>query len=636
MAAIRAAETARPDRLFADPLAGTFAAAGGLDPGSPPGDRRAAALRVWVVGRTVFLDGLLARASQQGCRQVVLLGAGFDARAFRLPWPPGTRCFEVDTPDVLGPKDEVLAAAHATPGCERVVVPCDLRGDWPAALRTAGLDPARPAAWIAEGLLVYLAPAEVDRLLAGVTALSAPGSWLGLTMTTRDPAEPGVPRPGPARLSRAPADPARWLARQGWAADVSGLPEVLRAHGRPLPERARAGAWPRALLIQATLANGRAPDDRDRPGHAAADQPQDSPASRPRPAAPARQPGKPRRRDRAATVLVAELKFSAVASQALVAFTIEFDNEAERQLPHRTTWGPAARSGRGPWLVSLTMWANFMRFLPAGGAPLRDMADLVPLTNLAGLQRWGYVELAPAGGGPAQRGQDAVVRPTARGRRAQEIWAPLAGVIGERWRERFGAAVIDQLTGTLRTVAGPSGDEMPAFLPVSGVYPAERGRELPAVSPEHRVAGADLPTLLSRALMSFRAEFERTAARHGSALSLPVSANVLRVLSAGGVPRPEVPRRAGVSREAASVSVGLLERQGYAVTGPDPAGGRGRDVRLTPRGEQAQEAYHRVADGIEDGWRARFGDGVIDGLAGALRALYAGQDGAAAPGGTGR
>ena len=135
VAAVRAQETARPDRLFADPLAAAFAAAAGLGPGAGPGGRRGAALRVWVVARTVFLDDLLAEAGQRGCRQVVLLGAGFDARAFRLPWPPGTRCFEVDTPDVLGPKDQVLATERAVPGCERIVVPCDLRDDWPAALR---------------------------------------------------------------------------------------------------------------------------------------------------------------------------------------------------------------------------------------------------------------------------------------------------------------------------------------------------------------------------------------------------------------------------------------------------------------------------------------------------------------------
>jgi hypothetical protein len=49
-------------------------------------------------------------------------------------------------------------------------------------------------------------------------------------------------------------------------------------------------------------------------------------------------------------------------------------------------------------------------------------------------------------------------------------------------------------------------------------------------------------------------------------------------------------------------------------------------VSLTPRGVGAQGAYHRRAGGIVDGWRARSGDGVIDGLAGALRALYAVPD----------
>jgi hypothetical protein len=139
IAAVRAGETARPDRLFADPLAAAFAAAGGLEPGAGPAGRRGVALRVWVVARTLFLDDLLAEAGRQGCRQIVLLGAGFDARAFRLPWPPGTRCFEVDTPDVLGPKAQVLAAEHAVPGCERLVVP--------ATCATTGQRRYGPLAW---------------------------------------------------------------------------------------------------------------------------------------------------------------------------------------------------------------------------------------------------------------------------------------------------------------------------------------------------------------------------------------------------------------------------------------------------------------------------------------------------------
>ena len=54
VAAIRAEETARPDRLFADPLAEAFVAASGWSPSRPSGDRRAVVLRAWVVARTVF------------------------------------------------------------------------------------------------------------------------------------------------------------------------------------------------------------------------------------------------------------------------------------------------------------------------------------------------------------------------------------------------------------------------------------------------------------------------------------------------------------------------------------------------------------------------------------------------------
>src|SRR5215472_17051279 len=91
VAAVRAEETARPDRLFADPLAVAFVAASGRSPSRPPADRRAVLLRAWVVARTVFLDNLLASACREGLRQVVLLGAGLDVRAFRLPWPAGVR-----------------------------------------------------------------------------------------------------------------------------------------------------------------------------------------------------------------------------------------------------------------------------------------------------------------------------------------------------------------------------------------------------------------------------------------------------------------------------------------------------------------------------------------------------------------
>ena len=471
VAAIRARESARPDRLFDDPLAAAFAElrTAGTTPGSgpgatagdEPGGPRAAALRAWVVARTVFLDEMLSEACAAGARQVVLLGAGFDARAFRLPWPPGMRCFELDSPDVLAVKEQVLAAQQARPGCERIPVPGDLRADWPAGLAAAGFDPGRPAAWIAEGLLVYLDPDTVGRLIQEVTRLSAPGSWLGLTFRNRVPGT-GAGSPGPAlRRSAPPDDPAGWLAGHGWSATLADAREVLAAHGR-VPRSPAPPGSPRALLVSARLerAGASAAASGSRPaGRPSRRTPHAAPLTTPYRQPPGADPGRP---------------LPALLSQALVAFTIEFDNEFEHRMPHRTTWGPAA-GAPGPWHVSQVMWANFVQFVPAGGVPFREVAALAPLVNLAGLQRWGYLVVAPgpdAAGRPPPR-RDWLVRLTPAGRRAQQVWQPLAGEIEERWQERLGAADFGRLCAGLGAVAGRAAAGFPPYLPVSGVYPAD-------------------------------------------------------------------------------------------------------------------------------------------------------------------
>ena len=111
-----------------------------------------------------------------GIRQVVILAAGLDARAYRLPWPAGTVVYEIDQPEVIAFKTTTLTGLGAEPIADRRTVAIDLRQDWPAALREAGFDPDRPTAWIAEGLLGYLPPDAQDRLLDNITALSAAGS----------------------------------------------------------------------------------------------------------------------------------------------------------------------------------------------------------------------------------------------------------------------------------------------------------------------------------------------------------------------------------------------------------------------------------------------------------------------------
>ncbi|MFF9607522.1 class I SAM-dependent methyltransferase [Streptomyces sp. NPDC014684] len=244
VARVRALETERENALFRDPLAQAFAAAGGLWPSSPPpvdeaARRRRLAVSLSIVIRTKFLDDLLRQASASGVRQVVLLGAGMDSRAFRINWPDGTRLFEVDTAAPLDFKASVLRQERAVAHCERITVAVDLREDWPGALAAAGHDPAAPTAWIAEGLLIYLPEEAVELLLARISAHSAAGSRLGLTLGSRGVIERfgTEAAPGSAAsmwVSEMPDDPVSWLARHGWEAESHTLRERAAAYGRPI------------------------------------------------------------------------------------------------------------------------------------------------------------------------------------------------------------------------------------------------------------------------------------------------------------------------------------------------------------------------------------------------------------------
>ncbi|EFD57248.1 conserved hypothetical protein [Mycobacterium tuberculosis T92] len=101
---------------------------------------------------------LPALPTDGGVRQVVILAAGLDARAYRLPWPAGTVVYEIDQPQVIDFKTTTLAGIGAKPTAIRRTVYIDLRADWPAALQAAGLDSTAPTAWLAEGMLIYLPP----------------------------------------------------------------------------------------------------------------------------------------------------------------------------------------------------------------------------------------------------------------------------------------------------------------------------------------------------------------------------------------------------------------------------------------------------------------------------------------------
>lgn len=258
VATARALEARKPEPLAVDQYAELFCRAAGGDwqalvEGNLPGHQLLSSdfgenFVNFQGARTRYFDDYFRSVADAGVRQVVILAAGLDSRAYRLPWPDGTTIFELDQPQVLAYKSYVLSQRGIRPGAERREVAVDLREDWPAALRSSGFDPARPSAWVAEGVLIYLPADAQDQLFTGIDSLAAPGSYVAV--------EDGVPMPAEAfdaaveaevaagddsrifhRLvyneRYAPAD--QWFGERGWTAVATPLADYLRELGRPVP-----------------------------------------------------------------------------------------------------------------------------------------------------------------------------------------------------------------------------------------------------------------------------------------------------------------------------------------------------------------------------------------------------------------
>jgi methyltransferase (TIGR00027 family) len=268
VAAARAAETARPDPLIRDEYAYLLTASAGPAWAQMAnadewlsGDEHARQLhemaRDYQAVRTHYFDGYFNAAVHAGIRQVVILAAGLDSRAYRLNWPAGTTVFEIDQPKVLGYKTSTLDAHGAVPKARRVPVAVDLRDDWPGTLTAAGFDPAQPTAWLAEGLLPYLPGDAQDRLFDLVTAHSAAGSQLAVEAFNLHPSQYS-PEKRAARRDRTAqlrerlgldldvdtlmytddtrTDAAEWLAEHGWRVDAVPSAEEMTRLGRPATE----------------------------------------------------------------------------------------------------------------------------------------------------------------------------------------------------------------------------------------------------------------------------------------------------------------------------------------------------------------------------------------------------------------
>ncbi|HVV25008.1 MAG TPA: SAM-dependent methyltransferase [Pseudonocardiaceae bacterium] len=223
IAAARARESARPDRLFDDPWADRLAGDTGRARLAAQPENR------FLPVRTRFFDDVVTSADW--ATQLVLLGAGMDTRAYRLPLPPAMTVYEIDQPGSSAVPEPVKESvlADAEPVCRRSTVAADLRGDWPSALLAAGFRPTEPTVWLAEGLFFYLSPSTVDDLLAGTAALSESRALLAAdTFGTGVLSIPGV-----GAEAFCTDEPVALLRRAGWSTvDVTEPGQSAANYGR--------------------------------------------------------------------------------------------------------------------------------------------------------------------------------------------------------------------------------------------------------------------------------------------------------------------------------------------------------------------------------------------------------------------
>jgi methyltransferase (TIGR00027 family) len=181
----------------------------------------------WLHARTRFFDAAVIRALDDGFRQIVVLGAGYDGRALRYR-TPHVRFFEVDHPATQADKLRRLRDIHASVD-DIVFVTADFtEPGLGERLDLAGQDTELRTLFVCEGVLRYLPEHWYRELLRVSAERAAPGSVLAVSVSTRDRApeererarEEALAESGEAVLTVPPADVAlAWLADAGWIVD---------------------------------------------------------------------------------------------------------------------------------------------------------------------------------------------------------------------------------------------------------------------------------------------------------------------------------------------------------------------------------------------------------------------------------
>jgi methyltransferase (TIGR00027 family) len=226
--------------------------------------------------RTKFFDEYFLAATRDGIRQVVILAAGLDSRAWRLAWPAGCVVYEIDQPKVLAFKTGTLESHGVSSVASHVSVGIDLRLDWPTGLVQAGFDASVPTAWSAEGLLPYLTADAQDLLFDRIQSLSAPGSRVAVEAFTNEffSADSSARRKEQTELYRNVAvklggkditesgnllyeeertEVRDWLQAHGWTVTVAtNADDLMAASNRAVPAGLDA-AIPESVFVEGRL-----------------------------------------------------------------------------------------------------------------------------------------------------------------------------------------------------------------------------------------------------------------------------------------------------------------------------------------------------------------------------------------------
>ena len=161
----------------------------------------------YLAARTQFFDRTVVGWLIGGGQQVVTVAAGYDGRALRYG-RAGVAWFEIDHPDTQADKRSRLDRLQID-ATEIRFAAVDLGQNGPATVLTAvGFQAQLPTLFLVEGLLVYLAESEIDRLVDDLATLAANGSRLAVSASTLGGARSDV-RDGFARSVAAMDEPAR-------------------------------------------------------------------------------------------------------------------------------------------------------------------------------------------------------------------------------------------------------------------------------------------------------------------------------------------------------------------------------------------------------------------------------------------